>query len=229
MSKLLIGLRAAELGYPGAPVLHRVELAVHSGDFLAVVGDNGSGKTTLLRTLLGVLPVLSGSREALPGLRCSYVPQQLALDPLFPLSVLDVLRMGLWRGRRVLHGETAEERAFALSCLERVGMPDHRHHGFGQLSGGQKQRVLVARALAGRPELMLLDEPTSGVDAQASGAIHELLEELHQEGVAIVIVTHHPLALAGRADHAVLVEGGRVCARAVEDLLSTEGVAGHLL
>jgi ABC-type Mn2+/Zn2+ transport system ATPase subunit len=220
-----IELVDATLGYPGVRVLEGVGLRVASGEFHAVVGDNGSGKSTLLRSLLGILPPLEGSCRRSEGARLAYVPQQMALDPRFPVSVAEVVRMGGWRGGGARLVEEPERIAEALG---RVGLADQGGAGFGTLSGGQKQRVLLARALLSRPQILLLDEPTSGVDQRATARIHEVLDGLRGEGIGIAVVTHHPLALRGRADHACLVAGGVVRSLDPDHLLSPAGAAEYL-
>lgn len=221
----LLTLSGADLGYRGVEVLAGVEMEVAAGDFIAVVGGNGSGKSTLLRTLLGALPVRRGCREAAAGLRFGYVPQQVALDPLFPLSAGEVAEMGLWRGRSVTGRLGSADLDFARACLDQVGMAAHGNRRFGELSGGQKQRVLVARALVGRPSLLLLDEPMAGVDQAASDAIRVVLDRAHQGGTAVVIVTHHPLSLAGQATASFVVAEGRVERREPDELLTPQGLA----
>lgn len=220
----LLALRGATLGFRRQVVLDQVELEVRPADFLAVVGPNGGGKTTLLRTLLGGLPLLAGSLERDPRVVLAYVPQQVFLDPLFPLSVREVVEMGLYRHGRLTGRIPREEREWAGRCLARVRMEPHAARLFGQLSGGQKQRVLVARALAARPGLLLLDEPTSGVDAQAASIILDALGELHDGGVAVVLVTHHPAALRERATRSLLAANGRLEARDPRVLLSGEHI-----
>ncbi len=226
--ELLLSLRDASLGYGGTRVLDGVELELRRGDFLAVVGDNGSGKSTLLRTLLGVLPLLAGEERRASGLRLGYVPQQLALDPRFPVCAEEVVRMGLWRGRAAFRVERAADQERVRAALERVGMEHRAGEGFGTLSGGQKQRVLLARALVSAPNLLLLDEPTSGVDARATASIHRLLDELQAEAIAQVLVTHHPLSLRGRATHSCLVAEGTVRMLDPAQLLSPAGAAEYL-
>ena len=223
-AQFLLRLEQADLGYPGSTVLHGVDLTLTPGDYLAVVGGNGSGKTTLLRTLLGVLPPVRGRLQRAAELRLGYVPQQVHLDPLFPVSAREVVRMGLYRGRMALRRLTAAERAFTEACLERVDLAAHAGALFGQLSGGQKQRVLVARALASRPNLLLLDEPTAGVDARASEIILDAMDELVRAGAAVVLVTHNPLALQGRASGVCLVARGGVSWRMPEQMLSADGL-----
>lgn len=220
----LLTLDRADLGYRGFPILHHVELGIRPGDFVAMIGANGSGKTTLLRALLGVLPPLDGRVVRAPELKLGYVPQVQHLDPLFPLSVREVVEMGLWRGRAATRGVPAADRAFARDCMRQVQMEEQATRLFSRLSGGQQQRVLVARALACRPNLLLLDEPTSGVDARAAEIVFEALSRLRAEGAGILIVTHHPLALGGRASRALLLRGGRVEERDPQELLTPEGL-----
>lgn len=218
----LLALAAADLGYNGRPVLRGVDLAVERGDYVAVLGANGSGKSTLLRTLIGVLPPLSGSRRPAAGLRLGYVPQQLDLDPSFPASAADVVAMGLYRDLGALRRVPGSRVQEALAAVD---LADAACRPFGSLSGGQRQRVLLARALAGRPDLLLLDEPTAGVDARASALILDHLDALHAGGLALVLVTHHPLSLRGRCNRAWVVAGGGVREAAPEHALSPEGLA----
>jgi len=189
-------------------VVRGVDLSLAKGDFLLVGGPNGGGKSTLLRTLLGVLPTLAGERRTDSGLRLGWVPQQVPLDPRYPLDAQDVVRMGLWVPGRLLRGRRGEERLAALAALERVGMADRAGRLFGELSGGQQQRVLLARALARRPNVLLLDEPTSGVDAGAVESLRELLADLNGEGMAVAMVTHQPAPWLGLATAALRVGHG---------------------
>lgn len=217
-------LRKADLGYRAHhPVLGGVDLSIQVGDFLLVAGANGSGKSTLIRSLLGTLPLLGGSRSASDGLLLSYVPQQLSLDGQFPVSVADVVRMGLW-GPATKTLSKASVAARVDEALTAVSMLHRRGDLFGRLSGGQKQRVLVARSLVMRPNLMLLDEPVSGVDAKATGIILEILHQQVQGGAAVVLVSHQPLALREYASRAVLVKNGGVESLPVEELCSVEGL-----
>ena len=217
-------MRQAALGYPGAGVLQGVDLTLGTGDYVALLGGNGSGKTTLVRTLLGVLDPLSGAIERSPALRLGYVPQQAALDPLFPITALEVVELGLLRDAGLLRPLAAAARERALDALARMHLGEQRRKLYGQLSGGQQRRVLVARALASDPNFLLLDEPTAGVDARATDIILQALGELHARGCGVLIVTHLPLALRGRANGALLCAHGQVLRRAPERLLSPEGV-----
>lgn len=224
----LLALQQACIGYPGVVVLDDVNLAVEAGDYVGLVGANGSGKTTLLRTLLGVQSLLEGSLQRGSDFRLGYVPQQMNLDSRFPLSVWEVVHMGLFRPGNLLTRTPPADQAFAESCLERVQMAHRRQALFHSLSGGQKQRVLMARALAAKPTLLLLDEPLAGVDAKASEIVMELLDEVHQEGCAVLLVTHNPLHLRDRATSLWVLRHGKVEAASLQDLLSPEGLAAVL-
>jgi zinc transport system ATP-binding protein len=182
-------------GYENKPLLQKVNLAIPQGDFVCVVGPNGSGKTTLLKLALGLLSPTSGRIEVFGKAprhargRIGYVPQHPRLDPLFPVTALDVTLMGrLGRAPSLLSWRDRDQER-ARQSLDEVGLGDRMDHHFAALSGGQKQRVLIARALAGDPELLLLDEPTAGLDAHVEEGFYRLLEELNKR-LTIVLVSH---------------------------------------
>lgn len=202
MSTALVSLVGASLGHGRAPVLSGVDCAVYPGEWLAVIGPNGGGKSTLLRSLLGSLPPLEGSRLTAPGLRLGYVPQELGVDRDLPLTAADLVAMGAWTRFGPAMTVTA--------ALERVGLADRRHQRFADLSGGQKQRVLLARAWIGGPQLLLLDEPVSGVDRSAQQTVYDILSEHARAGGAVVIVTHDLPGLGGRAQRVVEAADGCV-------------------
>ncbi len=182
-------------GYGSEPLLTDVNIAIPDGDFVCVVGPNGSGKTTLLKLALGILQPTSGSitifgdspRHA--SGRIGYVPQHPRLDPLFPVSALDVTLMGRLGRAPALFGWRRNDKERAMQALAEVGLADRADQHYAALSGGQKQRVLIARALVGDPELLLLDEPTAGLDAHVEEGFYRLLEELNQR-LTIVLVSH---------------------------------------
>jgi ABC-type Mn2+/Zn2+ transport system ATPase subunit len=207
----LLVVEGADFGYAGRPVVRRVSLEVRPREFVVLVGSNGSGKTTLLRGLLGFLPPLAGRVERRPGLRVGYVPQRETLDPLYPLSAFDVARLGAWRDLPFWRLGGARERARAREALEACRAGPLAAQRYASLSGGQRQRVLLARALATDPELLLLDEPTAGVDPEAEQEILDLLRELRDaRGLSIWMVTHHVQSVAGRADRTAVVSDGDV-------------------
>jgi ABC-type Mn2+/Zn2+ transport system ATPase subunit len=207
----ILTLEDADFGYGGAPVVHGASLEVRPNEFVVLLGSNGSGKTTLLRGLLGFLPPLSGRVTRRAGLRVGYVPQRETLDPLYPLSAFDVARMGAWRELPFWRPGGARERARTREALEACRVADLAAKRYAALSGGQRQRVLLARALASEPELLLLDEPTAGVDPEAERAILDLLRELRDgRGLSVWMVTHHVHSIGERADRTAVVSEGRV-------------------
>jgi ABC-type Mn2+/Zn2+ transport system ATPase subunit len=206
-----LSVEDADLGYDGRPVVRGASLVVRAGEFVALVGANGSGKTTLLRGLLGLLPPLAGRILRRADLRIGYVPQRETLDPLYPLSAWQVVSTGSWRDLPFWRFAGARERSRTRAALEACQAADFAARRYAELSGGQRQRVLLARALATEPELLLLDEPTAGIDPEAEKGILDLLRRLREErGISIWMVTHRVDALAGRADRRLVVSQGQV-------------------
>ena len=203
---VLIRLRNASLGYGGRPVLPPVDLTVRRGDFLGLVGPNGSGKTTILRAVMGLLQPLSGhvSRND-PDVRFGYVPQRKSLDGGWPLRTVDVVMMGLFDRVGLLRRPTDLHRAEATEAMEAAGIRELAAVPFNSLSGGQKQRTLMARALVGRPSLLLLDEPTAGMDLPGTRGILSTMQRIHRDGATIVFVTHQLNHVANTTDHVALL------------------------
>src|SRR5215831_9128968 len=211
MDDALLCVEAADFGYQGRPVVHRASLVVRPGEFVILVGSNGSGKTTLLRGLLGLLPPIAGRVERPDGLRIGYVPQRETLDPLYPLSGFDVALLGASRDLPFWRPAGAPERAATRAALDATRANPFARKRYGQLSGGQRQRILIARALATQPAMLLLDEPTAGVDPETETAILEMLESLRSEHrIAVWMVTHHLHAVRGRVDRTLELEAGRL-------------------
>ncbi len=188
-------------GYDNENVLEDVTLHVYAHDFIGIIGPNGGGKTTLIKVLLGLLPpsrgrvTIMGEPVATGRRHLGYVPQLVEFDRDFPISVWEVARMGRLGKRPPLHRFTAEDDEIVADALRRVDLLDLRRRPIGELSGGQRQRVYIARALAARPEILLLDEPTSSVDPRVSTSIYELLRELN-EHVTILLVSHDMSAIS---------------------------------
>ena len=185
----LIEVAGLEAGYaPGRPALRDASFVVPPATMVAVLGPNGGGKTTLLRALLGEMPHRRGEVrvEGTPA----YVPQTERARLDFPVSALDVVLMGTYAATPWYRRIGGAQRREASAALERVGLGDVSDARFGELSGGQRQRVLIARALAQRSRVLLLDEPLSGVDRPSSVRILELLADLRQEGRSILVSTH---------------------------------------
>jgi ABC-type Mn2+/Zn2+ transport system ATPase subunit len=207
VSPALVALEDVALGYGREALLRSVSIAVHAGDFLAVVGPNGGGKTTLLRTLLGVLPPLAGRRVQPGPLRVGYVPQRDHVDAYWPLTVAEVALMGRYRLVGVARRPGASDRAAVAHALDRAGIADLADRSFRTLSGGQRQRTLIARALAAEPELLALDEPTNGMDPGAELDAMDVLRALHRGGkLAVVMVSHRLESVANYADRLAFVD-----------------------
>jgi len=200
------------LGYSSSAVLTDVNLAIYPGNLVGLAGPNGSGKTTLFRTMLGLLAPLSGTLvRNCPLAKFGYVPQSAALDPQFPLSVLEIVEMGAYGRVKSFQIFPVHETKRALEVLEQVGMAHVKAKSFFALSGGQKQRVLIARALMVGPAIMILDEPLSGVDEESRQSITSLLIRLSREECLAVFFSSHDLEMVQRvADKIVRVDRGAV-------------------
>ena len=219
----LVQFENVQLGYGRQVVLEHVQLDIFRGDFFGLVGPNGSGKTTLLRSLLGILKPLRGQVARAVGLRIGYVPQREMLDPLFPLTALDIVLMGRYPRAGVLRSPRRADRDFAMQCLQQVGLADVAHKLYRELSGGQRQRVLIARALAVEPNLLVLDEPTNGLDLPTEAAILGLIEQLHaQSGLTIVLVSHVLNVVARYATRMGVLLDGRLLVGDAEQLMQEQ-------
>jgi ABC-type Mn2+/Zn2+ transport system ATPase subunit len=186
-----------------------------------VLGANGAGKTTLFRGIVGLVPTLAGTlrygfdRTTSP---LGYVPQRATLDPTFPLTVHEVVLMGTYARLPALRWAGRAQRQLAIRCLEHVGLAALAEHRFATLSGGQTQRVLIARALAAEPRLLLLDEPTAGVDAEATKAILDVVCRLNRDQrLTVLLVTHQVRPLRGLATTTWWVQDGRVVREPVDE------------
>ncbi|APZ51376.1 metal ABC transporter ATP-binding protein [Salipiger abyssi] len=183
------------------PVLQGVDFHIDPGEIVTIVGPNGSGKSTLLRMLIGALKPEAGRIQRKPGLRLGYVPQKLLMDPTLPMTVMRFLSLP----RRV---PAAERRA----ALEEAGAESLGERPMAGLSGGQFQRVLLARALLNKPELLLLDEPTQGLDQPGSAAFYRQIEEIREHlGCAVVMVSHELHVVMSASDRVVCLNGHVCC------------------
>src|SRR5512134_3710136 len=207
----LVEFRDVTLGYGHRPLLRRLEFDIAEGDFLGLVGPNCSGKTTLLRALLGTLEPLSGVIRLAPGIRFGYVPQREQIDPRWPLRVLDVVLMGRYHRIGLGRRPSAADRTAALNALEHVGIADLAERHLSSLSGGQKQRTLIARALVGAPTVLILDEPTTGLDLVSTTQILSLVRELHErDRITVLMVSHMLNEVANYVDRLGLLVNGEI-------------------
>jgi zinc transport system ATP-binding protein len=211
-------LSGASIGYDDVPVVQQVDLAVHRGEAVAVLGSNGSGKTTLARGILGLAPVLAGTVEVLGAPvgrlpergRVGYVPQRHTVSGAVPATVIEVVAVGRLARLGLFRRLGAADRAAVAEAVAAVGLADRLGDPVASLSGGQQRRVLVARALAAEPELLLMDEPTAGVDAASQESLAGVLTRVKAAGTTLVVVTHETGPLTGVLDRAVVVDSGRI-------------------
>jgi manganese/zinc/iron transport system ATP- binding protein len=202
----LITFDHATLGYGRRVVLSDISFDIPAGDFLGLVGPNGAGKTTILRAILGSLTPLQGTVARADGLRFGYVPQRDSVDYNFPLKVLDVVMMGRYDRIGLLRRPSRDDRDRACAALEHVGIANLAEQALSALSGGQKQRVLIARALVGNPNVLVLDEPTNGMDLVSTTQILGLARELHErDNLTVLMVSHALNEVANYVDRIALV------------------------
>ena len=227
---ILFRMQDLVLGYGGKTILAGVTLSARRGACLGILGPNGSGKTTLLRALLGGLRPLSGRIEwgfqCNGGLRIGYVPQKERLDPAYPVTVEEVVRMGTFadRPRRLFAGPAQQQRVD--DALGRVRMHDRRRLLFADCSGGQRQRTLIARALATEPDVLILDEPTTGIDPAAQAQVTALLQELRAERrMTLLIVTQHFGHVERLFEYVAWVHGGTVQMGPAAEFLTDEHIS----
>jgi zinc transport system ATP-binding protein len=203
----LLRAEALEVGYGGAAMLPPLTLSVGKGELWAVVGPNGAGKSTFVRTLLGLERPVAGGVERAPGLTLAYVPQQGALDGIFPVAVRDFVLMGRQGPGNLLGRWSDADLAAADAALAEAGAAAFARRPLRDLSGGQRQRVLLARALARGADLVVLDEPTAALDLPSERDVLALIETLRaRQDAAVVMVTHLVEDGLERADHALLLD-----------------------
>ncbi|MBQ4606068.1 MAG: ABC transporter ATP-binding protein [Clostridia bacterium] len=205
INKNLITARELTLSYDGRPVVENLSFAVTAGMYLCIVGANGSGKSTLMRAITGILRPSAGSLTVGDGVSIGYLPQQSEIQRDFPASVWEVALSGnlgrvrnrLWPG----FGYDGASRERAEKALAMLGMEHMKKRSYNELSGGQQQRVLLARALCASDELLLLDEPVTGLDPDAAREMYAIIRRLHEGGTAILMVTHDMEAALEESTH----------------------------
>lgn len=200
----------------GRRILAGVDLAVRPGEVVALLGANGSGKSTLVRAAMGILPATAGTvrlfdsplGRGTPWQRIGYVPQRIPTSSGVPTTALEVVTAGLLSGHRLRAGHDARRRA--VEALAEMGLGERLHRTVAELSGGQQQRVLIARALVRRPDLLVLDEPTTGIDLATQQTFVQTIDRMRRSGTAVVVVLHETEAFAALLDRAVVLRHGRV-------------------
>lgn len=196
----LIEVRGLTVHFPGVPVLDGIDLVLHPREIVTVVGPNGSGKSTLMRSLLGAQKPTAGEVRRRPGLRIGYLPQKLALDPTLPMTTARFLSLPVRRAKTAI-----------AAALARVGASGLEERPLSGLSGGQLQRVLLARALLADPHLLILDEPTQGLDQPGAAAFYRLIEEVRDRTGAGILMVSHDLHVVMSASDRVICLNHHVC------------------
>ncbi|KIN77485.1 metal ABC transporter ATP-binding protein [Sulfitobacter mediterraneus] len=205
----LIETKGLSLHYGGATVLRDVNFSLSQGEIVTIVGPNGSGKSSLLRALIGALKPASGTVIRKPGLKIGYVPQKLQIDGTLPLTV-----------RRFLSLPVRQTQTVTTAALAQAGVPELAQRQMTDLSGGQFQRVLLARALLGSPDVLILDEATQGLDQPGAAAFYRKIEEVRQRtGVAILMVSHDLHVVMAASDR-VLCLNGHVCCEGTPEVVA---------
>ncbi len=234
-----VWLSDVSAGYGTRTALDHITVAVEPGSLLAVVGPNGAGKSTLLKLMAGLLQPWSGRIEILgapagrEARRVAYVPQAELVDWAFPVTVEEVVMMGRYPRLGRLHRPGADDRRAVAGALDQVNMGDHRSTQIGRLSGGQRRRVFLARALAAEPDLFLLDEPVTGIDATTQELLMDLLEAQAARGKTVVATTHDLACAAQRFQQVLAVNRTVVAYGPANIVLDADVLAraygGHLL
>ena len=224
----IVEINSVTCGYEKQRVLTDVSLHIMAGDFVGLLGPSGSGKTTLLRTVLGAVDIyegevlVNGVATSKKRPRVGYVPQLETIDWNFPVTVQEVVMMGRTMENRLFPWYRKEEKDLAAEMMDRLGILGLANRHIRELSGGQQQRVFLARALISSPQLLLLDEPTSGVDIKTRDDVMHLLHDLNHDGVTIIITTHEINAVAVHLPWIVCLAGRILAEGPPSEVITTE-------
>lgn len=214
-------------GYPGRPVLRQLDAEIPALAITALVGPNGSGKSTLLGVMAGVIKPTSGRLHHAGDRPPAFVPQRSSVPDALPLTVRQTVEMGRWGDRGPWRRLTRQDQATVDQAMERLGITELATRQLGELSGGQRQRALIAQGLAQKSDLLLLDEPTTGLDPEARDRIAALLTELVADGVTVVQATHD-LEAARSADACLLLHDGHLAGQGHPDQLLTAATLAQI-
>jgi zinc transport system ATP-binding protein len=238
-TKNSIEVEGVDFSYDGKhDVLSSITLGIHLGDYIGLIGPNGAGKTTLLKIMLGLLVPNKGTvrlfGEAIEDFKdwykIGYVPQKTTnFDANFPVTVSEVVLMGRYGKRKLFHRMTSEDRRIAEKALQEVDMLAFADRLVGDLSGGQQQRVFIARALASEPEVIFMDEPTSGIDRDSEDGLYDLLRKLNRDlGLTLVLVSHDITRVTEEAMHIACIDRTLSCYLTPQEYLASEQARGHM-
>ena len=224
MAEEIISLSNISIGYGKKVIAQDINFSVCQNDFIGLVGPNGAGKTTLLKTILGNIKPLSGSIIK-KDLKVGYVPQRDTLQPLLPYSVYDVVMMARYAELGYFKNPGKIDKEIVEESLKQVDISDLKDMHYKSLSGGQKQRALIARALASKPGILILDEPTNGMDTPSHYALLNLISNLHQEkNLAIIMVSHLLTDVANYVKKLILIDNGFFQFGDIDELLSEDNL-----
>lgn len=216
------------VGYDSKVILRNLSFEVNKGDYLCIVGENGSGKTTLIKSILGLIPTISGKLETGEGLKSNeigYLPQQTVVQRDFPASVKEIVLSGC-QGRMGLRPfYSKSDRLLAEKNMKKMDITDLSKRCYRELSGGQQQRVLLARALCATQKLLLLDEPVSGLDPRVTAEMYQTIKSLNDEGISIIMISHDVDAAVKYASH-ILHIGNTVFYGTTEEYVNSH--IGHI-
>jgi len=217
------------VAYDSKPVLWDIDLQIPTGSLTAIVGPNGAGKTTLIKTILQLIPSISGNvrffgQSSLPRKRIAYVPQSGSVDWDFPTTALDVVMMGRYGLLGWIKRPGKKDKKIALKTLQKVGMQDFATRQISQLSGGQQQRVFLARALVQEADIYFMDEPFKGVDVQTEKAIVTLLKELQEHGKTVIVVHHNLQTVPEYFNHVALVNLKLIASGLISEVFTKENL-----
>jgi ABC-type Mn2+/Zn2+ transport system ATPase subunit len=224
MNKEIIKFTNTSIGYGKNVIISGINISINENDFIGIVGPNGAGKTTFLKTLLGNIKPLAGN-VSMDNLRFGYVPQRDTVQPLLPYTVFEVVMMGRYSLSGPFKRMTEMDKQIVAESLSYIGMLDQKDKNYNSLSGGQRQRTLIARALAVKPNVLILDEPTNGMDTPSHYSLLDLIERLHAEkNLTIFLVSHLLTDVANIVKKIMLLDRNYFQFGSIEDVLSEENL-----